>query len=220
MPNYADFFGVVNNEQEKAVLLSGSSIALLFTALGEYLADSQSWQGSGDFGALTDEERDTVDELIALTERELMTENGGVVTETGIIFMSPADRDGALLCDGTQYLRVDYPALYAFLAGTVYIVDADNFVVPDLMEVFVQGDETPGNTGGEATHVLTNNEMPAHTHFIDFGSGTLDPGSGIRALGATADRQYLMTINTSSKGANLAHNNMPPYHTMRFYIWT
>jgi len=44
--------------------------------------------------------------------------------------------DGVLVCDGSSYLRVDYPELYSVLA-TPYITDADHFTVPDLY----QGDD-------------------------------------------------------------------------------
>lgn len=70
MPNYADLTSVVANETDKAVLLSGQSIALLFTALGEL----NYWTGSGDFGRLTDAERDAVDAMVSRAERELMSE--------------------------------------------------------------------------------------------------------------------------------------------------
>lgn len=43
---------------------------------------------------------------------------------------------GVLACDGASYLRTDYPQLYSALS-TPYIVDADNFTVPDLY----QGDD-------------------------------------------------------------------------------
>lgn len=39
--------------------------------------------------------------------------------------------DGVLPCDGDNYLRTDYPQLYAMLSPT-FITDADNFVTPTL----------------------------------------------------------------------------------------
>lgn len=221
MPNYAELLSVVENETDKAVLLSGSSIALLFSTLGEYLEHAQNWVGSADFGVLTDEEKDNVDALIALAERELMTEVS-TQAQTGIVFMSPADRTGALFCDGAQYARVDYPDLYDFLAGTSYIVDADNFTVPDLVDTFVMGGETPGGTGGEASHTLTEDELPTHTHTVQTGTGSGQAGSGIFIAGTTTERaryvghEQVVTTNFD----NNPHNNMPPYHKMRFYIWT
>lgn len=224
MANLAELLSVVENETDRAVLLSGSSIALLFTALGEYLDKTEHWVGSADFGKLTDEEKDTVDAMVSLAEKELMTEVS-TMGETGIIFMSPADRDGALFCDGTQYQRVDYPNLYDFLEGTVYIVDADNFVVPDLGDVFVLGSDTPGDTGGEAEHVLTIAEMPQHQHQQLTNQGIAaslrdTTGSQLPTISSTSITSQGLPNKTGVLGDDEPHNNMPPYHTMRFYIWT
>jgi hypothetical protein len=74
MPVYAEFFSVSENETERAVLLSGDSIALMFSVLGEYAEHTYNWQGSGEFSDLTDDETDVVKALIAKAERELMSE--------------------------------------------------------------------------------------------------------------------------------------------------
>jgi len=77
----------------------------------------------------------------------------------------------ALPCDGAQYLRADYPVLYAAL-DSAFVVDADNFVVPDLRGRTLVGAGsgtglTPravNDSGGEETHQLTSGEMPTHSH--------------------------------------------------------
>lgn len=75
-----------------------------------------------------------------------------------------------------------------------------------------------GSTGGEATHKLTVDEMPSHTHSMispavntrmDAGYGNYwpilyDPNAGNNSLMKAA-------------GGSAAHNNMPPY--LAVYVW-
>lgn len=98
---------------------------------------------------------------------------------------------------------------------------------------------TAGTTGGEASHTLTENEIPAHTHGSKSLVGTMNPlawatsatESGIVSgtqqhadrVGNQGsdwgDRRY--TINAThehnSVGSGNSHNNMPPY--LAIYVW-
>lgn len=78
-----------------------------------------------------------------------------------------------------------------------------------------------GATGGAATHTLTVNEMPAHTHVVS------NYASSVGWSGNSPSKSYLNNTNdgyvgtnnpaSKSTGGGAAHNNMPPY--LAVYIW-
>ena len=75
------------------------------------------------------------------------------------------------------------------------------------------GTYAPGTTGGEATHTLTVDEMPAHTHNVLQGtSGTT--GASCLTVTTSTNRSYATSVST---GGGQAHNNMPPW--LAVYTW-
>ncbi len=76
------------------------------------------------------------------------------------------------------------------------------------------GNYRVGASGGEATHRLTLEEMPAHNH--EFSSpwkiSDVDRGSG----DSSWSLDDVATYSTTSTGGNQPHNNMPPYYALAY----
>ena len=80
---------------------------------------------------------------------------------------------------------------------------------------------TAGNTGGEATHTLTKNEMPTHSHEIYSGYGdvvsNVSDAYRYQTWGSSDRGWKTGNLGTSNIGGGKAHNNMPPYLVV--YMW-
>jgi microcystin-dependent protein len=95
-----------------------------------------------------------------------MSEPAGIVMP----FAGSVAPQGYLLCDGSAVSRTDYADLFAAIGTTYGAGDGSStFNVPDLSGRVVLGvsqSHALGTTGGEATHVLTEQELPAHSHTV------------------------------------------------------
>ena len=129
-----------------------------------------------------------------------------------------------LLCDGQAVSRTDYSKLFEVL-GTRYGEGdgSTTFNLPNRKgNIAVGKDEndtdfnTLGKTGGEKTHTLTVNEMPAHTHTFTGTYYALMSGGGSQEFGPGSSKST--EVKMKSAGGGQAHNNMQPYVVSNFII--
>lgn len=170
---------------------------------------------------------------------------GDIITSAAPI-ASDANR---LLCDGTSYLRTDYPDLFASI-GTIYgSIDGTHFNVPDYRGRFPLGtavgytlpSTTPvplGGTGGGET-ISVDVSLPAHTHFVAgdttsiddlvtagtsvvlHGTNTSLPGNGYDLMGdATTPTLGLTSSAGAGVGGSTDYSVMPPWIGAYYYILT
>lgn len=117
-----------------------------------------------------------------------------IIYPVGSIYMSVNAADPSTLFSGTSWEKLEG----RFLLGS---------------------DSTykPGSTGGEATHTLTYDEMPKHTHpmysYNYGGDGTWTPDEGSYLVDSVTDNKttWWARLAMGYAGGGAAHNNMPPY---------
>ena len=109
---------------------------------------------------------------------------------------------------GAVYISVNITSPASMFGGTW----------EQLKDVFLLGagiTYTAGSTGGEATHTLTESEMPKHRHGCGVSqSDSVDAVLGNNQAKTQFDRSYGYT---NYVGGNQPHNNMPPY--LAVYMW-
>lgn len=114
---------------------------------------------------------------------------------------------------GSIYMSVNAANPQTFLGGTWEQIK-DTFLLA------AGTTYTAGATGGEATHTLTVDEMPKHTHNIKLGNDTSAATYRVARYIDVKSAWWSGTGNdkmTEEVGGNAAHNNMPPY--LAVYMW-
>lgn len=193
--------------------LSDKTIAIAIMSLSAVHKRYQ-WQAST--LPLNDTQWNALDYDISNALDEIMTNIVGWIFPA--VIANPTNV-GLLLCDGSTYNREDYPLLYASLLPA-YILDVDSFQVPDLGNRFVLGtgsDYNNGDIGGIATVKLSIDEIPSHTHNYDKPVAGLDV-EGVGVPDPLAISNPMIPTPTSSRGGGQAHENMPPYLALSYYI--
>lgn len=138
---------------------------------------------------------------------------------------------GWAACNG-QILQISQnQALFTILSNRFGGDGRTTFALPDLRgrtPLNISGDYPIATIGGEAAHMLTNAEMPQHTHAVH-GDSTLaalpSPEGNVWGTTAAARPIYSSTANVKMSsnaigavGSNQAHNNMQPHSAVSFCI--
>jgi microcystin-dependent protein len=167
------------------------------------LENPYNWE---EFGSLTPGECVTIAQDIADSESEC-----SMIGQVGL-FATQNLPFGWLPLDGSVYNRVDYPLLYAAIDAQ-YVIDADTFQTPAAEDVFPMLAGTAyslGDSGGEAEHTLTTEEIPAHHHGI--------PGPSTFPYGTIPEVTVAGSViaqNSGDTGGSEAHNNQPPFYAFK-----
>lgn len=149
--------------------------------------------------------------------------------------------DGWALCDGSLVSTLQYPALGALLGTTWGPGGVNQVNLPDMRSRVPMGvgqgsglsSYSLGQSGGQESVVLTEAQIPQHTHTMNTGlegmssGATVDPEDGY--LGISADQNYrefksdtsgLMADDIiNNTGSNEAHPNIQPYLTLNYIIY-
>ena len=148
---------------------------------------------------------------------------------------------GWAFCEG-QLLPINQNQALFSLLGTTYGGNGQtNFALPDLRGRMVIGSGDGyvlGQIGGEASHTLTNAEMPLHNHILTAtnSAATTNKPTSLTMLASPADiifPQVTKKVNTYAAPGSVVqlspltsgsvvgsqpHNNMMPFITVRYII--
>lgn len=151
---------------------------------------------------------------------------------TIVAYSSKDIPDNWMECKGQTISRETYADLFSKIGVTFGTGDGSTtFNLPDLRGKTTFGYDPKsayllgiGDTGGEETHTLTVNEMPAHTHNGLYWQGikgiSLNSGevSGYHLEWGAGYNYDATDMVTNTTGGGQAHNNMPPYLVTTYII--
>ena len=131
--------------------------------------------------------------------------------------------------NGGAISLVDVQSLYP--VGSIYIstnsTDPSNIFkfgtwerIEDCFLLAAGSQYAAGTTGGEATHALTEDEIPSHSHKYkrhSLNREDTEPETGQDAYGVSNKTLDERMGTSEVTGGGQPHNNMPPY--LAVYVW-
>lgn len=226
MARLIDWGDLQNLDTGNRMIIALDSLSAVFIqALSVWYNSRYFWVDGAN--PVTDEQWDSIQAMISQTELDIMSAMVGLILPNALASLGTLT---VLECDGASYLRVDYPLLYAAIAAP-YIIDPDNFKVPDLRERVILGASVTnpiGTVGGENEVTLTEQQMPIHTHTNPAHShgyvGTV-PSATVGGAGPplpAVQSAPLVTDPTAiiidNAGNSDPHNNMQSFESLSYVI--
>jgi len=157
--------------------------------------------------------------------------SGGHLIGEIFAYAGPDTPTDCLACDGTSLSRSTYAALFSVIGTAFGAVDSSHFNVPDLRgRVSIGTGQGSGltqrdlaDTGGQESVSLTEAQVPVtpHQHQLGIEPVAVATGSDWSVLRTGNPVQF--TQNTSSAPTpgdpyGDAHDNMPPFLALNFFI--
>lgn len=128
--------------------------------------------------------------------------------------------EGYMLCNGDTVTTAQYPELAYSLGKET----EESFTLPDLRKRFVAGYDNSaegysaiGVTGGAEKITLTIEQMPNHTHDVEFVDEKWGDNANSRPFPNPAGTSGY-TAQTTSTGGGKEHENRPPYYVLAYVI--
>lgn len=201
-PTWLGDFNEAMSDIDAGMHENASDIASMQTDVAA--ATSAASQASQDVATLTT----TVNTLSGNVSTATTTANNAQSTANSALNVANSKIGASDLLDlvypiGSIYLSVGSTSPSTLFGGTW----------TQIKDTFLLGagdDYTLGDTGGEATHTLTIQEMPSHVHQTDKYYNTDQGGNDFYGSNATGSK-VTTTNGMIATGGDQPHNNMPPY---------
>ena len=143
-------------------------------------------------------------------------------------FREDVQVDGALQVGGKSLLDMVYPvgSIYLSVSGTdpQTLFGGTWARLEDVFLLAAGAKHAAGSTGGEESHILTEDEIAPHKHAMAYGPESSGAATGFSygiaagsATNSAGGRGYASNLGTFSAGGGQPHNNMPPY--LAVYTW-